>query len=528
MVLSVVAVDLVGYSRKSVAGQVSLKDHFNQQLLAAIQDIPVADRIILDTGDGVAMGFLGDPEDALYVAMFMHDAMNRAGDGSRYGGVEQKSVEQKINNTGSSKAIRIGINLGPVKLAIGVGGHPNIIGDGINVADCIMGFAAPGQLTASRPIFEVMSRMSNHYADLFQYVGARTDKQGRAHDVYLVDESVAAFEQATRGIAERAAQRAAPFAIAPGRPAAHVDAALLQQEEPNAAATLFAAPMPAFGERHPALIDFLEDRKRVASTATMLAIVALLLVAILVYQRVVKIPAGDNALAVVAANSPPASTDNRVAIPLPALPPAKEEASRVMPANSQTKSPPTTASAIAPPPTVTKAAVIPVTPNASVVAEKPTGVKVDSADRPEKTAPREEITSEQRKTKPPRPPNERDKNAPVVNIPFVPSVSLPTEVPRPEPVEPTPPPAAPLDTNAYVVSRSAPAYPVEGIRQGIPSGFVKARLSIDANGNVTDVNILETKPIVAFGRETRLTLKQWKFNAGAPNRTYDIELTFKP
>ena len=79
MVLSVVAVDLVGYSRKSVAGQVSLKDHFNQQLLAAIQDIPVADRIILDTGDGVAMGFLGDPEDALYVAMFMHDAMNQIG-----------------------------------------------------------------------------------------------------------------------------------------------------------------------------------------------------------------------------------------------------------------------------------------------------------------------------------------------------------------------------------------------------------------------------------------------------------------
>ncbi len=521
MVLSVVAVDLVGYSRKSVAGQVSLKDHFNQQLLAAIQDIPVADRIILDTGDGVAMGFLGDPEDALYVAMFMHDAMNRAGAGSRYGG-----VEQKINDAGSSKAIRIGINLGPVKLAIGVGGHPNIIGDGINVADCIMGFAAPGQFTATRPIFEVMSRMSNHYADLFQYVGARTDKQGRTHDVYLVDESVAAFEQATRGIAARAAQRAAPFAIAPERPAPHVDAVPPLREEATAAETLFASPMSALGGSRPALIDFLEDRKRVTSTATMLVIAALLLVAILVYQRLVKIPVGDNAPAVVVANSPPASTDNSVASPLPALPPAKEEASRVVPTNSQTKSPPATA--ITSPPKVTKAAVIPVTPNASVVAEKSTGAKVESAERPEKTAPREENANEQRKTKPPRSPNERDKNAPVANAPFVPTVPSPAELPRPEPVEPTPPPAAPLDTNAYVVSRSAPAYPVEGIRQGIPSGFVKARLSIDANGNVTDVNILETKPIVAFGRETRLTLKQWKFNAGAPNRTYDIELTFKP
>ena len=522
MVLSVVAVDLVGYSRKSVAGQMSLKDHFNQQLLAAIQNIPVADRIILDTGDGVAMGFLGDPEDALYVAMFMHDAMNRAGAGSHYGG-----VEQKVLDAGSGKAIRIGINLGPVKLAIGVGGHPNIIGDGINVADCIMGFAAPGQFTATRPIFEVMSRMSSHYADLFQYVGARTDKQGRSHDVYLVDESVAAFDQARRGIAERAAQRAAPCADAPER-AAHVDAAVLQLEEPNAAATMFAAPLSTIGERHPALIDFLEDRKRVASTATMLAITALLLVAILVYQRLIKIPADGNAAVAVAARPPPASAANRVASPLPTLPPAAEEASRVMPANSQTKSPAPTASVIAPPPTVIRAAVIPVMPNASVVAEKSTGAKGDSAERPEKTAPREEITNEQRKTKPPRSPNERDKNAPVANAPFVPTAPSPAEVPRPEAVEPTPLPAAPLDTNAYVVSRSAPAYPVEGIRQGISSGFVKARLSIDANGNVTDVNILETKPIVAFGRETRLTLKQWKFNAGAPNRTYDIELTFKP
>lgn len=69
---------------------------------------------------------------------------------------------------------------------------------------------------------------------------------------------------------------------------------------------------------------------------------------------------------------------------------------------------------------------------------------------------------------------------------------------------------------------------MEGIRQGITSGFVRARLTIDANGNVSNVNILEARPIVAFGRETRLTLKTWKFNPGVAGRTYDIELTFKP
>ena len=191
LVLSVVAVDLVGYSRKSVAEQLSLKEHFNRVLLEAIGYISIGDRIILDTGDGVAIGFLGDPEDALYVAMFMHDAINRDSAGSPSGGMD-------------GNAIRIGINLGPVKLATGAGGHPNIIGDGINVAERIMQFAEPGQLTASRPLVEVMTRMSDHYATLFQFAGVRTDKQVRAHDVYVVGRSAAAFRQAQRGVWARA------------------------------------------------------------------------------------------------------------------------------------------------------------------------------------------------------------------------------------------------------------------------------------------------------------------------------------
>ena len=83
--------------------------------------------------------------------------------------------------------------------------------------------------------------------------------------------------------------------------------------------------------------------------------------------------------------------------------------------------------------------------------------------------------------------------------------------------------------SAVIVERSDPVYPVEGIRQGIlRTVVVKARLSIDARGGVTDVVILEGGPIVAFGRQTRLTLKDWKFNPGAPGRSVDIEITFKP
>lgn len=522
LVLSVVTVDLVGYSRKPVAEQLSLKDHFNQVLLKAISDISIADRIILDTGDGVAMGFLGDPEDALYVAMFMHDAIN--------------------HNSGKSSgnAIRIGINLGPVKLATGVGGHPNIIGDGINVAERIMSFADPGQLTASRPFFQVMSTMSDHYATLFQYAGERTDKQVRAHDVYLMGQSVAAFKQAERGVAERAAQRAGLAAFSALLPVAAVPSAThspaLSRTPAKPAETPRAAAVTAPGERHPALIDFLEDRKKVATTATLLAITAVSLGSLLVYRKMVTTQAEIGAPAVVALSQ-----------------------GNVAPTKAAAKSPPPTAAPVTPPALATAptaAAVAPATPAAGAVpakaSERPPsatagsaaspiavrdkakdaiGEKAERGDHPDKAPARDEVRSEPRKAAPPRA-TARDKSAPVSNAPLVPAYPSPTDALRREAVAPAPslPPAAPRAASGVViVSRSDPSYPVEGIRQGILRlVVVKARLTIDAGGNVTEVGILEGGPIAAFARETRATLRQWKFNPGAPGRSFDIEITFRP
>jgi len=72
---SVLFLDIVEYSRKSVAGQISLKDRFNSYLSAAISGVPITDRIILDTGDGAAINFLGDVEDALKAALSLRESM---------------------------------------------------------------------------------------------------------------------------------------------------------------------------------------------------------------------------------------------------------------------------------------------------------------------------------------------------------------------------------------------------------------------------------------------------------------------
>src|SRR5262245_47283823 len=92
---SVVFIDIVEYSKKSVEEQMQIKQQFNSLLLRALSDVPEDDRIILDTGDGAAINFLGDPEECLFVALALRDAL-----GTR---------------NGAGLALRIGVNLGPVR-----------------------------------------------------------------------------------------------------------------------------------------------------------------------------------------------------------------------------------------------------------------------------------------------------------------------------------------------------------------------------------------------------------------------------
>ena len=181
LVCSVLFLDIVEYSRMSVAEQLELKQRFNAALKAALEAVAPRDRVVLDTGDGAAVTFLGDPEDALFAAMAFRDATR-------------------------ALPVRLGINLGPVRLMRDVNGQVNMIGDGINVAQRIMSFAVPNQLLVSRSFYEVVSCLSRDYASLFQYEGARTDKHVRAHEVYAVGGNA----PAARRVAETALRVAAP------------------------------------------------------------------------------------------------------------------------------------------------------------------------------------------------------------------------------------------------------------------------------------------------------------------------------
>lgn len=161
-ICSVIFVDIVDYSKAAVDRQVSMKAVLNDAILAGLANAPEDERIVLDSGDGAAICFFGDPEDALFAAT---------------------SITGELRG---KLRLRTGINLGPVKIVTDLNGNRNVIGDAINVAQRIMSFAGEDELLISRPYFEVVSCLRDDNTFAFQPLGTRKDKHIREHEVYSV------------------------------------------------------------------------------------------------------------------------------------------------------------------------------------------------------------------------------------------------------------------------------------------------------------------------------------------------------
>jgi class 3 adenylate cyclase len=299
---SVVFVDIIGYSKRTVSEQIVLKDRFTGLLSAALTDIAPDQRLILDTGDGAALSFLGDPEDALFVSMHLRDMVRK-----EIAAAQASGLPVDVNT--EPLPLRIGINLGPVKLVRDINGHPNIVGDGINVAQRIMGFANEGQIVVSRSFFDVVSVISDEYAKLFRYEGSRTDKHIREHEIYVVGESAAAFDKVREGFESRAAM-SGTNAFAPYGAASS-----------TGAYQATATPLP-----------FHKDPRKLTVIGGALAAVVLVMAIVLVMKRPTEKPAH-------AAPATPAAASPAV-LPGPTEPPPAAAASAVLPPSLSAAEPP--------------------------------------------------------------------------------------------------------------------------------------------------------------------------------------------
>ena len=164
---TILFIDIVAFSQTPVSQQWAMKSALNRAIEGALSKVAEADRIVLDTGDGAAICFLGDPEEALFVANDIRD--------------------KTMQLTGEeAHALRIGINLGPIRIVKDVTGRANVIGDGINVSQRVMSFADEGEILVSRSYYEVVARLREGNEQMFRGLGVRTDKHVREHQLYTL------------------------------------------------------------------------------------------------------------------------------------------------------------------------------------------------------------------------------------------------------------------------------------------------------------------------------------------------------
>jgi serine/threonine protein kinase len=163
---TIMFLDLVAYSTYSMEQQVAVKARFNELITKALKGVVESSRIVIDTGDGAAVCFLGDPEEALQSALLLRSLL--------------------VQKYGQSLSVRIGLHLGPIRMVFDINNRVNVVGDGINVAQRIMDFAQANQIVVSRAYYDVVSRITDMAASLFSPLGPHLDKHLRSHDIYAV------------------------------------------------------------------------------------------------------------------------------------------------------------------------------------------------------------------------------------------------------------------------------------------------------------------------------------------------------
>jgi len=156
------------------------------------------------------------------------------------------------------------------------------------------------------------------------------------------------------------------------------------------------------------------------------------------------------------------------------------------------------------------------------VPDPPPAVKAAAAPGPPKTEPAKVVARiEPPKAAAPAPPPPPPPAA-------VPASPPPTAAPRTDLAASRPAPApAPAPAALKLVSRVDPDFPREAVQAGVDQGSVKARMTLDASGNVTRVEIVEASPRRVFDRAVVRALSQWRYSDGAAGRTVDMEVAFR-
>ncbi len=167
---TVVFFSLTEFGARPVSEQAKLKETLEAALATAVAPVPAGERIVVDTREGAAVVLLDGPGTAL-------------------------DLGDRVRAAAPALPLAIGINHGPVKLALNGPHGATLFGDGLAAGASIAGFARPGATLVSRSFRETLAESAPDRAESLQPAGVFTDAAVRSHEVFSPGRKAGVFRR---------------------------------------------------------------------------------------------------------------------------------------------------------------------------------------------------------------------------------------------------------------------------------------------------------------------------------------------
>lgn len=167
-------IDIVGLSDPSlsVRKQISKIENLNRMIASCEAFIKASKdkRIILPTGDGMAIGFLLNPELPLQLSIQLHQKL--------------RSYNRSKKSSEDSIEVRIGISSGPVFIVSDINGNQNVWGPGIIVARRVMDLGDNMHILLTDPLAGELIAIKDEYKMMIKPIGNYEIKHGQKIRLY--------------------------------------------------------------------------------------------------------------------------------------------------------------------------------------------------------------------------------------------------------------------------------------------------------------------------------------------------------
>ena len=127
------------------------------------------DKIIVPTGDGMAIGFLFNPQSPFQLSVELHQKLR---------------IYNRGKSNGDMMGVRIGLSSGPVFIVKDIGNNQNVWGPGIILARRVMDIGDSFHILLAERLAEELIGLKDEYRTTIRYVGDYQIKHGQRIKLY--------------------------------------------------------------------------------------------------------------------------------------------------------------------------------------------------------------------------------------------------------------------------------------------------------------------------------------------------------